>query len=417
MIASAKAWAGSVRGGPLPLSRLPASVLIAAARARLARPLTRVLRIAVRAPDIAALAALVLLALVVAALLGLLGHYDLEYAILYPLIALPGCETVLAVAALAYLLALCRGLPRTAMVASMAIGVHLFMLAWLKDVAIETTTVALLCAGITAALLLAFVAVWGLSARTVRPGRLLAVLALTSAVAFLARAELVVYFLAAATLGVWWWFFYRRGTRLVAPGALERLGRRQPSLRRALAVALALTVGMHLLLHQAAVRNQTGAMIFEELAKYHLYPVSEATLARAMLADQYLWGDSISIAPAPRHYTGAWWVLDKSRHPRDRWSGTYDVEDRAADEDRKVTGVGFESYPAPGGSPSHRAASTRIKWPLENSSASPSSDRKRAMTPSARVPTCATDSPPGQPSRKSCQPGRCLRISAVVRPS
>ncbi len=106
---------------------------------------------------------------------------------------------------------------------------------------------------------------------------------------------------------------------------------------------------MHLLLHQAAVRNQTGAMIFEELAKYHLYPVSEATLARAILADQYLWRDSVSIA-MPRAYTSTWWVLDKSRHPRDRWSGTYDVEDRAADEDRKVTGVGFESYPAPGGS-------------------------------------------------------------------
>ncbi len=192
MLASAKAWARSVRGGPLPLSRLPASVLIAAARGRLAAPASRALRIAVNARDIAALAALVLLALVVAALLGLLGHYDLEYAILYPLIALPGCETVLAVAALAYLLALCRGLPRTALVASTAIGVHLFMLAFLEDVPNETTTVALFCAGTTAPLLLAFGAAWGLSARTVRPGRLLTVLALTTAVAFLSRVELVV---------------------------------------------------------------------------------------------------------------------------------------------------------------------------------------------------------------------------------
>ena len=39
------------------------------------------------------------------------------------------------------------------------------------------------------------------------------------------------------------------------------------------------------------------------------------------------------------------------------------------------------------------------------------------MTRSARAPTAATDSPPGQPSRNSDQSGFSLRISAVVLPS
>ena len=43
--------------------------------------------------------------------------------------------------------------------------------------------------------------------------------------------------------------------------------------------------------------------------------------------------------------------------------------------------------------------------------------RRRAMTRSARAPTSATDSPPGQPSRNRYQSGRSARISAVRRPS
>ena len=59
-----------------------------------------------------------------------------------------------------------------------------------------------------------------------------------------------------------------------------------------------------------------------------------------------------------------------------------------------------------GGSPSQRAASTRRMWPLENTSTLPATARTRATTRSARAPTSAGDSPPGQPSRNSCQPGR-----------
>jgi len=73
--------------------------------------------------------------------------------------------------------------------------------------------------------------------------------------------------------------------------------------------------------------------------------------------------------------------------------------------------------PAPGGRPSQRAANTRRKCPLENSRVFPSMARTRRTARSARAPICSGDSPPGQPSRNSCQPGRSAWISAVRRPS
>src|SRR5882724_5574674 len=73
--------------------------------------------------------------------------------------------------------------------------------------------------------------------------------------------------------------------------------------------------------------------------------------------------------------------------------------------------------PAPGSSPSQRAANTRRKCPLENSSVLPSTARTRRMTRSARAPICSGDSPPGATSRNSSQSGRSTWISALVRPS
>src|SRR6266508_3716548 len=73
--------------------------------------------------------------------------------------------------------------------------------------------------------------------------------------------------------------------------------------------------------------------------------------------------------------------------------------------------------PAPGLSPSQRAANTRRKCPLEKSSTSPPIARTRRITRSARAPTWSGDSPSGQPSRNNCQSGRSARMSALVRPS
>ena len=69
--------------------------------------------------------------------------------------------------------------------------------------------------------------------------------------------------------------------------------------------------------------------------------------------------------------------------------------------------------PAPGSSPSQRAASTRRKWPLEKSSTSPSAARTRAHHPVGPRADFAGDSPPGQPSRNSCQSGRSAWMSAL----
>src|SRR5207253_5530053 len=53
--------------------------------------------------------------------------------------------------------------------------------------------------------------------------------------------------------------------------------------------------------------------------------------------------------------------------------------------------------------PSQRAASTRMKCPLENSRTFPAMVRTRLTTRSALALICCGVSPPGQPSRKSCQ--------------
>ena len=75
-------------------------------------------------------------------------------------------------------------------------------------------------------------------------------------------------------------------------------------------------------------------------------------------------------------------------------------------ERAQARGAEQEIASAAGGKPSHRAPRTRRTCPLENRSTSPVAARTRAITRSARAPTSAGDSPCGQPSRKSCQPGR-----------
>jgi hypothetical protein len=371
MIASVSAWVRAVRDGPVWLSRMPASAPIVGARAALTGRVRRALGVALCAPNVATLAAFVLLTGVVAALFGLLGHYDLEYTILYPLIALPGCQTALVIAALAYVLALRHRLYRTGLVASAVIGVHLFLLAWLEDLAIEMETVAFFCATVTVSLLLGAMAVWRASARKapVRPGELLAFLALASAVALVAGFEPVDRILPAAAIGVWWWFYYRRGAPLVTPAALERIGQRQPLLRLGLTAVLGLTLGVHLLLLHAAVANQTGAMLLAELRLRHLYRISDVAFTRAILADQYLWHDSISVARGGSVEIYPWLLLGVSRHELDQWSETWLVKYGDLDEKRKVTGFGLQmrqggaggrlvSY-VYGGSPAQRAGVRR----------------------------------------------------------
>ena len=68
-----------------------------------------------------------------------------------------------------------------------------------------------------------------------------------------------------------------------------------------------------------------------------------------------------------------------------------------------------KDLPPAGSSPSQREANARRKWPLEKSNVSPSTARTRLITRSARAPAWSGDSPPGQPSRNNCQPGRSPR--------
>jgi C-terminal processing protease CtpA/Prc len=243
-------------------------------------------------------------------------------------------------------------LSRTACVASAAIGMELLLLPLLLAAPRGALASSIFFAVVTSGvLLLAAEAVWRASATggPTRPTALLVFLALASAVAFLAELWPAEYFLAAGALGVWWGFYYRRGTPPVAPGAFDRPRRRQPLLRFALGTALAVTLGMHLLLLQAAVQNQTGAMVLAVLAKYHLYPVSDATLARAILNDQYLWRESVSVAEARHVDSSAERLLEQARDPRDQWSDTYRVASWKAHERRKVTGLGVEIREALGG--------------------------------------------------------------------
>src|SRR5829696_7277741 len=71
------------------------------------------------------------------------------------------------------------------------------------------------------------------------------------------------------------------------------------------------------------------------------------------------------------------------------------------------------------GRPSHRATSTRLKWPCPTATTGPSASasRTRSSTRSARAPTCSAVSPPGGSPVQIVQSGRLARICGVVTPS
>jgi len=372
MITSVYAWAGSVRNVPGRLGRVPASALIVAAKAFLTGPARRALRSLVCGSNVATLAAFVALALVPAALGGLLDglHRGLVRTIENALLESPGREIALAITVLVFVLALRRRLHRTATLASVAFGITLLLFDIPYRFGIPDMTSVFLAGTIAGGLLLAARAAWRASASgaQARPAGLLLFLALASGVAFTAGLQPIEYFLAAATVGVWWWFYYRRRAPLVAPGVVERLGRRQSLLRVALGASLGVTVGAYLLLLEAAVLNQTGPEFLAELRERRLYRVSDITFARAMLADQYLWRDSVVVARGVVE-TSPGSLVEASRHPRDQWSGSSELWRVNLFRERKTKGYGvLVRTDVPGGrlvsyvhdgSPAHRAGVRR----------------------------------------------------------
>jgi hypothetical protein len=205
-----------------------------------------------------------------------------------------------------------RRLYRAALLVAALIGAQIL---WFGDP--QRTSTVIVAALTGGGLLFATVAAW--QARTnaapARPTGLLALLALASLVVLVGGIEPLEYFLVAATLAVWWWFYYRRGVPVVVPSLVDRLERRQPLLRFALAASFGLVLGAQLMLVEAAAGNLTGAMLLAELRQRHLYRIPDAAFTRAILADQYLWRDSIAVPRGALSET-----VEASRHPRDRWS-------------------------------------------------------------------------------------------------
>jgi hypothetical protein len=269
---------------------------------------------------------------------------------------------------LGFALALRRRFYRTAHASSVVIGVELFLFA--EEAGADIATAAFVGGTAGGCLLLATVAAWRASARAARarPGGLLAFLALASVWALMGGIEPFEYLFAAATVGLWWWFYYRRGAPVIAPGGLVLIGGRQRLLRLALIASFGLTLGAHLLLLEAAARNLTGPMLLAELRERGVYTVSDLTFARAMLADQYLWRDSVSssVRVTAAHPNG---LVRASRHERDRWSGSAYVWLVNLLEERKAKGYGVViGEPFPGGwrvsyvhegSPAHKAGMRR----------------------------------------------------------
>jgi len=315
MIIATYAWARAARSVPLPhWATLPVGALRAG-------PAGRALWAKVQMPTAAGLAAAMLglapvpwLEIVVAA-----NCFGLSVDDGRLLVVLPGLALGLLLAVLAVVLRSHR-LYRAALLTAALIGVQIL---WLGHFARDHFQITVLLATVTAGgLLSATVAAWRARANgtPARPTGLLALLALVGLAVFMGGIEPLEYFFAAATLGIWWWFYYRRGVPVVAPGAVDRLGRRQSLLRVGLAASLGLMLGAHLLLVEAAARNLTGAMLLAELQERHLYQVSDVAFTRAILADQYLWRDGIAVPRGAlfKRFPSA--VLEASLHPRDRWS-------------------------------------------------------------------------------------------------
>ena len=114
-----------------------------------------------------------------------------------------------------------------------------------------------------------------------------------------------------------------------------------------------------------------------------------------------LWISTHDINPDLGCYTGVWPQAGQARTPNlDRLAGDGIRFDQA-----------FAAAPVCG--PSRSAILTGCFPPAIGTMHM----RTLATTLAARADTCDGDSPPGQPSRKSCQSGRSNRMSAVRRPS
>lgn len=231
---------------------------------------------------------------------------------------------MLAFTALAFVFALRRKLRWSAVVLSVFVGTALFLL--VSKSGGEGPPAAY--AGVAAAgglLLVTAVAWWTSASAPARPAGLLLFLAVASVVALMVRMPLA-YVLPTVTIGLWVWFSsYRRGFPFLARGA-ERISWRQPLLQLALFASFGATVGAHLFLWEAAAENKTGPQVLARLRASDLYQVSDATFARALLADPYLWRDSISLTAGTT--TDPEWVVKAGRHKGDRWSETELVVDR-----------------------------------------------------------------------------------------
>lgn len=363
MIASTGAWVRSARGASGGPNRVRGSAGGMALGAFLAGPVRRALGATVRAPS-AVPVALVALAAAPAAWAMFGPNLHDVWPKSHNALMEPTVLMLLVAAVLAFALARHRRLYRTALVGSALVGAGLFL--FLERVHIETATAAYLGVTVGACMLLATSAAWRAHVRgaAVRPGGLLAFLAFASTWALIAGIEPLDWFAAAAALGVWWWFNLRRGAPLVGPVT----GRRQLPLRAALVGAFSVTLGVHLVLLDAAVMNHTGPMLLADLRARGIYTVSDLTFARAMLADQYLWRDSISPSrPANAAYPEL--LVTSARHERDRWSATGLAADRSASDAPVGTDYGMVTDPDTsggvrivyvyGGSPAHAAGLRR----------------------------------------------------------
>lgn len=175
-------------------------------------------------------------------------------------------------------------------------------------------------------------------------------------------------FVVLAAMATGWWLHRRRGVRPSSPQRFERVGRRQRLLQHALAASFALTLGVHVLLLQAAVHDRTGPEVLAKLREYRLYRVSDATFARAMLKDHYLWRASVSVPASVAMHVHPAELVDASRHQRDRWSWTGEVQLARLLRERNPKGYGVVLETVASGklvwyvyegSPAHRAGVRR----------------------------------------------------------
>ncbi len=124
-------------------------------------------------------------------------------------------------------------------------------------------------------------------------------------------------------------------------------------------------------------------------------------------ANEQLWRDSNLVNLRPKTFQVLLYFVQNAQRlvPKRELLGS--VWAGASVSDELLRGYIRELRDALGGSgPIHRAASTRMKCPLEKRSTFPLIERTRVQMLSARAATWAGVSPPGAPSRKRSQSGR-----------